>query len=89
MPFDPAKVWKSTPRRIGYRKHVGHAVQGVVEGQPFESWVWFYFHEWRMVLPDAVLAAIGAAPGDTMKIAVRPHSQPESVPHYKPGPKRR
>lgn len=37
VPFDPAKVWKTTPKRIGYGKHVGHAAQGTVEGEPFES----------------------------------------------------
>lgn len=89
VPFDPAQVWESTPRRIGYGKHVGHAVQGTIDGKPFESWIWFYFREWRMVIADRVLQAIGAAPGDTVKLAVRPHPKPETVAPYKPGTKRR
>ena len=90
VPFDPAKVWKSSaPRRIGYGKHLGHAVHGKVDGEAFESWIWFYFHEWRMVIADAVLAAIDASPGDTVKISVRPHPEPEKVPPYRPGAKRR
>lgn len=89
VPFDPAKVWKVEPRRIGYRRYVGYAVRGTVDGEPFESWVWFYFHEWRMVLAERVLEALGAAPGDAVKVVVGPHPAPESVAPYKPGPKRR
>jgi hypothetical protein len=36
VPFDPARAWGSEPRRIGYGKHVGHAVRGTVDGEPFE-----------------------------------------------------
>jgi len=89
VPFDPAALWKTKPRRIGYRKYEGHAVRGRIAGQPFESWIWLYFHEWRMVIADEVLAAAGVAPGDSVKLAVEPHPAPESVPPYKPGPKRR
>lgn len=89
VPFDPAKAWKTKPRRIGYRDYVGHAVRGTVDGEPFESWIWFYFHEWRMVIGDAVLATLDVAPGDAVKIAVGPHPKPDSVAPYKPGPKRR
>jgi hypothetical protein len=89
VPFDPALEWKTKPRRIGYGKHTGHGAEGTVDGRPFEGWIWFYFHEWRMVIPDAVLEAAGAAPGDVVKCAVRPHPHPEQVPKYKPGPKRR
>ena len=45
VPFDPGEVWGTTPRRIGYGKHKGHAVQGTVNGEPFEDWIWFYFRE--------------------------------------------
>jgi hypothetical protein len=38
--------------------------------------------------PDAVLAAAGVAPGDEVRVAVRPHPQPESVAPYRPGGKR-
>jgi hypothetical protein len=89
VPFDPAKAWKSAPRRIGYGKHAGHAVKGTVNGEPFESWIWFYFREWRMVIDGVVLAAIRAKPGDALKIAVRPHPSPDDMRPYKPGPKRR
>lgn len=89
VPFDPSKAWGTKPRRIGYRNHVGHAVLGNVGGKPFESWIWFYFREWRMVIADPILAAAGAAPGDAVKITVRPHPEPESVAPYEPGPKRR
>ena len=89
VPFDPSKSWKTKPRRIGYRKYTGHAVRGTINGESFESWIWFYFHEWRMVIADAVLAAIDASPGDTVKISVRPHPEPEKVPPYRPGAKRR
>jgi len=89
VPFDPAKAWRKKPRRIGYRNHVGHAVEGTVDGEPFESWIWFYFREWRMVVPDRALAEIGAAAGDRVKIAVRPHTEPELAPPYAPGRKRR
>ena len=89
VPFDPAEEWKTKPVRIGYGKHVGHAVRGTIGGVPFESWIWFYFHEWRMVVPDPVLAAAGLSPGDRAKVAVRPHPRPEAVARYRPGPKRR
>jgi hypothetical protein len=89
VPFDPAQVWKTKPHRIGYRSYVGHAVRGTVGGEQFESWIWFYFHQWRMVIPDRVLEAVHAAPGDTVKITVRPHPSPEAVAAYTPGPKRR
>jgi hypothetical protein len=89
VPFDPAKTWKTGPRSIGYGKHKGHAVRGTLDGEPFESWIWFYFHQWRMVIPDPALAAVGAKPGDTVKVAVRPHPKPETVAPYKPGAKRR
>ena len=89
VPFDPVQAWKTTPKRIGYGKHTGHAVEGSIDGVPFEGWIWFYFHEWRMVVPDAVLSAIGAAPGTAVKVVVRPHRDPESVAPYEPGPRRR
>ena len=89
VPFDPAKTWKTTPRRIGYGKHLGHAVEGSIDGVRFEGWIWFYFHEWRMVIPDAVLAAAGAEPGDSVKVSVRAHPKPEMVAPYQPGAKRR
>ena len=90
VPFDPSKTWTAaSPRKIGYGKHVGYAVSGKVNGAPFESWIWFYFHEWRMVIADSVLAAIGASPGDELKIVVKPHPKPESVAPYKPQAKRR
>lgn len=89
VPFDPSKLWKTKPRRIGYGKHVGYAVRGTVQGEPFEGWVWFYFHEWRLVIADAVLDAVGVGLGDTVQIALSEHPEPEAVPPYKPGPKRR
>lgn len=90
VPFDPAKSWKgSKPLPIGYRKHVGHAVRGTVNGQPFESWIFHYFHEWRMVVPAAALEAADVAAGESAKFAVRPHPDPESAPKFTPGPKRR
>jgi hypothetical protein len=85
VPFDPSRTWSTEPRRIGYRKHVGHAVRGTVDGQPFESWIWFYFHEWRMVIDHAVLRAARVKPGDRVKIVVRPHPEPEAAAPYTPG----
>jgi hypothetical protein len=85
VPFDPAQEWNSVPRLFGYRKHVGHAVSGTINGQPFESWIWFYFKEWRMVIDAAVLRAAGLKAGDKAKIAVRPHPKPEAMAPYKPG----
>ena len=89
VPFDPSETWEAQPRRIGYRKHVGYAVRGAVNGQPFEGWIWFYFHVWRLVIPDAAVAAIGAQPGESVKVIVRPHPKPEEVAPYTPGAKRR
>ena len=89
VPFDPSKTWDAVPRRIGYRKYTGYAVSGTVNGAPFESWIWFYFHEWRMVISDGVLATIGAAAGEQVRVAVKPHPRPEAVAPYEPGPKRR
>jgi hypothetical protein len=89
VPFDPGRAWNAKPVRIGYQKHVGHAVRGTVDGEPFEGWIWFYFREWRLVIPDSVLAAIDAEPGDTLAIAVRPHPEPETVAPYRPGAGRR
>ena len=88
VPFDPAEVWGTTPRRIGYGKHTGHAVQGTVNGKPFEGWIWLYFREWRLVIPEAVLAVAKAKTGDKVKVAVRPHPAPEDVEPYRPGAKR-
>jgi len=89
VPFDPAAVWvDAVPRRIGYGKHEGYAVQGTVQGQAFESWIWFYFHEWRMVLPEDVLDAAGIGPGDRALIRASPHPAPARVPPYRPGRKR-
>jgi hypothetical protein len=88
VPFDPAAVFETAPRRIGYRKHRGYAVRGTIEGHPFEGWIWFYFHQWRMVIPDPVLAAIDAGPGDEVQVAVRPHPESASVAPYQPGPRR-
>jgi hypothetical protein len=89
VPFDSATSWKAKPRRIGYGKHVGYAVRGTVNGEPFEGWIWFYFHEWRMVIADAVLAKIGAEPGQLLKVCVSTHPKPETVEPYQPGAKRR
>jgi hypothetical protein len=85
VPFDPSMTWNAKPRRIGYGKHMGYAVQGTVNGKPFESWIWFYFREWRMVIADAVLAAAKAEPGDAVRIAVRLHPRPGTAAPYKPG----
>jgi hypothetical protein len=89
VPFDPAKAWKTEPRCIGYRSHMGHATLGKVGGEQFESWIFHYFHEWRMVVDGATLAKIGAGPGDTVKFTLRPHPRPEEVALFQPGPKRR
>ena len=89
VPFDPSKTWDTSPRRIGYRKYEGYAVRGTVNGEAFESWIWFYFHEWRMVIAERTLAKAGAESGEKVKIAVSPHPEPEAVAPYKPGPKRR
>lgn len=90
VPFDPAKAWKSSkPLPTGYRKHVGHAVKGTIEGKPFESFVFHYFREWRMVVPAKALDAAGIGPGESAKFALSPHPGPESVPKFVPGPKRR
>src|SRR5436190_15305178 len=90
VPFDPSKTWKgSEPLPIGYRKLVGHAVKGTVDGKRFESWIFHYFHQWRMVVPGPALKAAGLGPGDTAKFAVSPHPDPESAEPFIPGPKRR
>lgn len=89
VPFEPSKSWDTFPRRIGYRKYEGYAVRGTVNGEAFDSWIWFYFHEWRMVIANRVLAAIDAESGEKVRIAVSPHPEPETVAPYKPGPKRR
>jgi hypothetical protein len=89
VPFDPSKIWRTArPLPIGYRKHVGYAVRGTVEGQPFESWIFHYFHEWRMVVPEAAMAYAKVNAGDSAKFAVRPHPKPEIAPKFVPGPKR-
>lgn len=89
VPFDPSKLWDARPRRIGYRKYTGYAVQGTIAGKPFESWIWFYFHEWRMVIADSVLAAAKVGPDDEVAISVKPHPAPDEVAPYTPGAKRR
>jgi hypothetical protein len=88
VPFDPSKTWDVPTHRIGYRKYQGYAVRGTASGKPFESWIWFYFHQWRMVIPDSTLAAIDAEAGKKVRVAVSPHPEPEAVAPYKPGPKR-
>jgi hypothetical protein len=90
VPFDAAKVWKTAkPLPIGYRKHVGYAVRGTVNGKAFESWVFHYFHEWRMVVPEKALDAAGVGPEETAKFALSAHPDPESVKKFEAGPKRR
>jgi hypothetical protein len=64
-------------------------VKGTIEGKPFESFVFHYFKEWRMVVPSKALAAAGLEAGDSAKFALRRHPDPESVPKFVPGPKRR
>lgn len=89
VPFDASKAWpKAETRWIGYRKHEGYAVQGVVRGEPFESWIWLYHRAWRMVVPNATLATIGASAGDVLSFVVRPHTDPDGSPPLVPGPKR-
>jgi hypothetical protein len=94
VPFDPVAIWNTTPRRIGYQKHMGHAVAGKVaasgtaKAEPFESWIWFYARQWRMVIDDDVLAKIKAEPGQRVKLAVRPHPKPETVAPYRPARQR-
>ena len=85
VPFDPGTLWQLEPRRIGYRKYVGYAVRGRIAGVTFESWIWLYFHEWRMVIADAVLAKAKVEPGDAVTISVEPHAKPEQVAPYVPG----
>jgi hypothetical protein len=90
VPFDPAKTWKSsTPLPLGYRKHVGYAVRGTIDGKAFESWVFRYFREWRLIVPGRALEAAGVEAGDTAKFALKPHSDPDAVAKFAPGPKRR
>jgi len=90
VPFDAAKVWKSSkPLPIGYRKHVGYAVRATINGKPFESFVFHYFKEWRMVVPEEALDAAGVGPEETAKFAHSAHPDPESVKKFEPGPKRR
>lgn len=90
VPFDPSKLWKAAkPLPIGYRKHIGYAVRGTVGGKEFESWIFHYFHEWRMVVPGAAMDAAGVVAGDTATFAVRPHPRPESASKFVPGPKRK
>jgi len=90
VPFDPGGAWKaSKPLPIGYRKLVGHAVVGSVNGKPFESWVFHYFHQWRMVVPGAALEASGTAAGDRARFVLRPHPRPDDAAKFTPGPKRR
>ena len=90
VPFDASMAWRSAPTLpIGHRKHVGYAVRGTVGGEPFESWIFHYFKQWRMVVPGAAMKAAKLGPGDTAKFVVQPHPEPESAPKFKPGPKRR
>jgi hypothetical protein len=90
VPFDPGRAWKgSKPLPIGYQKHVGHAVKGTIEGKPFESWVFHYFHQWRMVVPGSALKAAGVGAGESARFALRPHPQPGTAGKFTPGPKRR
>lgn len=90
VPFDPSRLWKSAkPLPIGYRKHVGYAVRGTVARRAFESWIFHYFHEWRMVVPADTLEAAGLGAGDSATFSVRPHENPATAPKFTPGPKRR
>jgi hypothetical protein len=90
VPFDPSKTWKeSKPLPIGYRKLVGHAVQGTIEGAPFESWIFHYFRQWRMVVPGPALDAANVAAGHQATFTVRPHPRPDEAPPFTPGPKLR
>lgn len=89
VPFDPAEKWKGTQLlSIGYRKHDGYAVQGSVNGVPFESWVFFYFKQWRLIVPNPALDSAHVAVGEVASFTLRPHQHPEDNPKFTPGPKR-
>ena len=89
VPFDPSKVWPSVePLPIGYRKFVGYAVRGTVAGVPFESWIFHYFKQWRLVVPRKALEAAGVDAGDDARFSVRPHPQADQAPKFQVGPKR-
>lgn len=89
VPFDPSSAWKTAePLPIGYRKFVGYAVRGTVNKKPFESWIFHYFHQWRMVVPESVLAVAALDAGDSAEFEVRPHPKPLGVAKFAPGPKR-
>lgn len=90
VPFDPSKFWKGIEQfPIGYRKLVGYAVRGTVNGHAFESWIFEYFRQWRMVVPNDALDAASLDAGDRAKFSVSPHEDPENAPKFTPGPKRR
>jgi hypothetical protein len=85
VPFAPEVVWGIAPRRIGYRKHMGHAVRATVDGHPFEGWIWPYVRKFVLVIPDPVLDAASLDAGDVVELRVEPHPEPERVPPFRPG----
>lgn len=90
VPFDASKAWRSAPTLpIGRSKHVGYAVRGTANGEPFESWIFHYFKKWRIVVLGAAMKAAKLGPGDTAKFVVQPHPEPETAPKFKAGAKRR
>ncbi len=89
VPFDPSREWKTAELLpIGYRKHVGYAVKGSLDGKPFESWVFHYFHQWRLIVPASALRAAGVGAGDRGRFVLGPHPEPDAVRKFTPGPKR-
>lgn len=89
VPFDPSAAWpRAEQLPIGYRRLVGFAVRGSVAGEPFDSWIFHYHRRWRLVVPNAALAAARLGPGDRAQLLVRPHPNPEAAAKFVPGPKR-
>ena len=89
VPFDPSVQWqKAKPLPIGYYKHIGYAVRGTIEGEAFESLIFHYFKQWRMVVPGLAMAAAKLEVGDAAEFVLRPHPKPETAAKFTPGPKR-
>jgi len=89
VPFDASIAWKKADvLPIGYRKLAGYAVRGEVDGAAFESWVFLYHRQWRLIVPGHALAQAELGPGDEAAFTLRLHPKPESAAKFEPGPKR-
>ena len=72
VPFDPVEAWGVPPQPL-WRGRRGHAVQGTLNGCPFEeSFIVPRQKKFFMVIDRDLKQAAGVAAGDSVKLIIEP-----------------